>query len=95
MVSGHSNSGKMLRVPSAVDRVRRRFADVPMNDVDPVAEKIGEMAPAEIPEPAPVRAAHRIERLIGSRAQEAFPIDIGGRGGFERCDCSPDTRTIE
>src|SRR5580700_1117565 len=63
-------------------RIRSRFADVPMNDVDPVAEQVCEMAAPEIPEPAPVRAPLGIKGLIWRGAEETFPIDIGSGRGF-------------
>jgi len=54
------------------DGVGIGFTRIPVNDVDPVAEEVCEMATAEIPEPAPVGSALRSKGWSGAEPRNAF-----------------------
>src|SRR5262245_46960278 len=49
-----------------------------MDDVDIVDHEVGEDAAAEIPKPAPITEAVFVEGLVGSAAEEGFPLDAAG-----------------
>src|SRR5205807_28377 len=75
-----------LALVMAADRPRFEgmvYVQVPVHDVNEMHHQIGQDAPAEVPEPAPVPIAKFVERLVRSIAEERLPVKR------LRVDCRP------
>src|SRR5262249_38970679 len=58
-------------------RLRRGLTHIPLDDVDPMGEQVGENSTAKVPKEPPPHEFLRRKLLVGGEAQKLLPVEPG------------------